>query len=60
MKVGTNRATEIAHMVIKPTETGRNMLEGVVILHETISKLHMTKIDGVLFKIAFEKAYHMV
>jgi hypothetical protein len=35
---------------------GRNILEGVVILHETIHELHTKKMDGVLFKIDFEKA----
>jgi hypothetical protein len=36
-KVGTNRVTCIAHTVIKPTQSafipGRNILEGVVLLH---------------------------
>ena len=39
-KVGTNRVSSIAQKVIRPTQTafmpGRNILEGVVILHETI------------------------
>jgi hypothetical protein len=39
---------------------GRNILEGVVILHETIHELHSKKMDGVLFKIDFEKAYDKV
>jgi mannosylglycoprotein endo-beta-mannosidase len=63
-KVGTNRITGIAPKVIKPTQTafmpGRNILEGVVILHETIHELHTKKLDGVLFKIDFEKAYDKV
>jgi hypothetical protein len=53
-------AMVIAHKVIRPTQStfilGRNILEGVVILHETIHELHMKKMDGVLFKIYFEKA----
>jgi hypothetical protein len=52
-KVGTNRATVIAHKVIRPTQSafilGRNILEGVVILHETIHELHRKKMGGVLF-----------
>jgi hypothetical protein len=52
---------EIASNVIRPTQTafmsGRHILEGVVILHETIHELHSKKMDGVLFKIDFEKAY---
>jgi hypothetical protein len=35
-------------------------LEGVVILHETIHELHSKKLDGVLFKIDFEKAYDKI
>jgi hypothetical protein len=63
-KVGTNRIMGIAPRVIKPTQSafmpGRNILEGVVILHETIHELHTKKLDGVLFKIDFEKAYDKV
>ena len=39
---------------------GRNILDGVVILHETIHELHSKKQNGVLFKIDFEKAYDKV
>jgi hypothetical protein len=60
-KVGTNRVTSIAQKVIRPSQSafipGRNILEGVVVLHETIHELHRKKMDGVLFKIDFEKAY---
>jgi hypothetical protein len=63
-KVGTNRITGISPRVIKPTQLafmpGRNILEGVVILHETIHELRSKKMDGVLFKIDFEKAYDKV
>jgi hypothetical protein len=63
-KVGTNWVTSIAHKVIKPTQSafipGRNILEGVVVLHETIHELHKKKLDGVIFKIDFEKAYDKV
>jgi hypothetical protein len=42
-KVGTNRISEVAHSVVKPTQTafmpGRHILEGVVVLHETIHEL---------------------
>jgi hypothetical protein len=40
--------------------SGRNILEGVVILHETIHEMHTKKMDGVLFKIDFEKDYDKV
>jgi hypothetical protein len=50
--------------VVRPTQSafilGRNILEGVVVLHETIHELHRKKMDGVLFKIDFEKAYDKV
>jgi hypothetical protein len=38
----------------------RNILEGVVILHETIHELHTKKLNRVIFKIYFEKAYDKV
>ena len=63
-KVGTNRVSTIAHKVIRPTQTafipGRNILEGVVILHESIHEIKRKKMDGFLFKIDFEKAYDKV
>jgi hypothetical protein len=41
------------HKVIRPTQTtfipGKNILEGVVILHETIPKFHGKEMDDVLF-----------
>jgi hypothetical protein len=43
-KVATNRLNSVADHVISPTQTafmrGRNILEGVVILHETVHELH--------------------
>lgn len=63
-KVATNHIAGIAHQVISLTQTafmpGRHILEGVVVLHETIHELHRKKLDGVLFKIDFEKAYDKV
>lgn len=38
----------------------RNILEGIVVLHETIHKLHRKKKDGVILKLDFEKAYDKV
>jgi hypothetical protein len=64
MKVGTNRVTGIAESVVQPTQTafmpGRHILEGVVILHETIHEFHRKKIDGVLFNIDLKNAYDKV
>jgi hypothetical protein len=46
-KVLTNRLASVAHKVIQSTQTiflpGRNIMEGVVILHETIHKMHRKK-----------------
>ena len=39
---------------------GRNIMKGVIILHETIHELHTKKQNGVIFKIDFEKAYDKV
>jgi hypothetical protein len=53
-KVGTNRITGIAHKVIRPTQTafmpGRHILEGVLVLHETVHEIHRKKLDGVIMK----------
>jgi hypothetical protein len=39
---------------------GRNILEGVVILHGTIHELHRKMQDGVILKIDFEKSCDQV
>jgi hypothetical protein len=39
---------------------GRNILDGVVTLHETVHELHSKKLNGVLLKLDFEKAYDKV
>ncbi|WVZ96321.1 hypothetical protein U9M48_041976 [Paspalum notatum var. saurae] len=63
-KVVTNRVVKIATRIIKPTQTaflpGRNIMEGAVILHETIHELHTKKQNGIVLKIDFEKAYDKV
>jgi hypothetical protein len=63
-KVATNRLTSVAQKVINPIQTafipGRNILEGVVVLHETIHEMHRKKQSGVIFKIDFEKTYEKV
>jgi hypothetical protein len=44
IKVATNRLMSVAQKVINPTQTAflprRNIMEGVVILHETVHELH--------------------
>jgi hypothetical protein len=46
-KVATNRLTTIAQKLIRSTQTtflpGRNIMEGTVILHETLHELHTKK-----------------
>jgi hypothetical protein len=46
-KVGTNRLNKVAQTVVSLTKTtfmqGRNIMERVVILHETIHVLHNKK-----------------
>jgi hypothetical protein len=39
---------------------GRNILDGVVMLHETVHELHLKKLNGVILKLDFEKAYDKV
>ena len=46
-KVATNRISKVAQKVISPTQIaflpGRNIMEGVIVLHETIHELHRAK-----------------
>lgn len=50
----------MADHVVRSTQTafmkGRNILDGVVIQHETVHEVHRKKLNGVVFKIDFEKA----
>jgi hypothetical protein len=63
-KVAMNRVTDVAKKVISPTQTtflpGRNIMEGVIILHKTIHEMHRKKQDGVILKIDFENAYDKI
>jgi hypothetical protein len=56
--------TDVAKKVISPTQTtflpGRNIMEGVIILHKTIHEMHRKKQDGVILKIDFENAYDKI
>ena len=64
MKVTTIRLNSVADHVVKPTQTtfmqGRNILDGVIILHETVHEMHTKNLNGAIFKIDFEKAYDKV
>jgi hypothetical protein len=61
-KAGTNRITGIAPRVIKPKQSafmsGWNILEGVVILHETIHELHSKKMEGFYLRLTLKR--HMI
>jgi hypothetical protein len=50
--------------IFQPTQLafipGRNIMKGVIILHETIHELHRKKECTVILKIDFEKAYDKV
>ena len=63
-KVATIRINSVADHLVSPTQTafmqGRNILEGVVIRHETVHELHRKNQSGIIFKIDFEKAYDKV
>ena len=63
-KVATNRLSTVADKVVSLTQSaflrGRNILEGVVVLHETVHEIHRKKLSGVILKIDFEKAYDKV
>jgi hypothetical protein len=63
-KVATLRLNTVADHVDRPSQTafmqGRNILDGVVSLHETVHELHSKKLNGVILKLDFEKAYDKV
>jgi hypothetical protein len=54
----------VASKVIGPSQSaflpGRYILDGIVILHETLLELKRKKMDGVILKLDFEKAYDKV
>jgi hypothetical protein len=60
----TNRIGVVVDKIINPSQTafmpGRNILEGVIVLHETIHEIHRKKMNGVILKLDFEKAYDKV
>jgi hypothetical protein len=39
---------------------GCNILDGIVVLHEAVHELHTKKMNGVILKFNFEKAYDKV
>ena len=63
-KVLTNRINLVDQKVIRSSQTaflpGRFIMEGAVVLHETIHELHRKKKSGVILKLDFEKVYDKV
>jgi hypothetical protein len=59
-----NRMTGIATKLVNPSQMmfipGRNIMEGVVMLHEIIHEIHRKKMSGVMLKLDFKKAYDKV
>jgi hypothetical protein len=63
-KVAVNRISGIVEKLIRPTQTafipGRNIMEGVVMLHETIHEIHRKRMSRIVLKLDFKKAYDKV
>ena len=63
-KTATIRINSVADHVVRPTQAAfmqrRNILDGVVVLHETVHEMHRKKLNGVILKIDFEKTYDKV
>jgi hypothetical protein len=63
-KVAVRRLTQVAKKLISQSQTafipGRNIMEGAIILHETIHELHRKKMNGVILKLDFKKAHDKV
>jgi hypothetical protein len=57
-KVATIKLNIVADHVVRISQTvfmqGRNILDGVVTLHEIVHKLHSKKLNGVILKLDFE------
>jgi hypothetical protein len=60
IKVAVKMMTRIAKKIVNPSQTafipGRNIMEGVVVLHEMIHEMYRKKMSGVILKIDFEKS----
>jgi exonuclease III len=63
-KVLTIRLTPFSQKIINNNQTtfipGRLILEGMIILHEILHELRVTKTKGIVLKLGFEKAYDKV
>jgi hypothetical protein len=58
------RLTKVAEKIVSESQTvsmpGRNIMEGTIILHETLHELHRKKLNGAILKLDFEKVYDKV
>lgn len=63
-KVMANRVALVAQKVVRPSQSaflpGRNIMEGIVILHETLHEMHRKRMSGAVLKLDFKKAYDKV
>jgi hypothetical protein len=63
-KVATLRLNMGADHVVRLSQTafmqGRNILDGVVTLYETVHELYSKKLNEVILKLDFEKSYYKV
>nr|AAM08499.1 Putative retroelement [Oryza sativa Japonica Group] len=63
-KVIANRLSKVAQKTISESQTafipGRQILDGVVILHEVLHEVKIKKQSGIIVKFGFEKAYDKV
>jgi hypothetical protein len=63
-KVLASRLSKVAESTISKTQTtfilGRNILEGVIILHEMMHDMRKKKRKGIIMKLDFEKIYDKV
>jgi hypothetical protein len=62
--VANIRINSVVDHIVGPTQTvfmrGRNILEGLIILHEIVHELHHKKQSGVTFKIDLKNTYDKV
>jgi hypothetical protein len=63
-KVGVNRVQKLADKLIRPSQSAfmpqRNILDSVVVLHEMLHELHTKRLNGVVLKLNFQKAYDKI
>jgi hypothetical protein len=58
MKVATIRLNTVADHVVQPSQTafmqGRNILDGVIVLHEAVHEMHSKILNWVILKLDFQ------